>query len=553
MTGIISTMFTYVSVDFREVYRCLGSDMIIFVAAMLGYLMLQHVKKGATQSKVVEPLSKEFASEEEQWPAQVITAESKQKEPNQEQPAAPRTGTCQLPEPPPPQQQLQTPEEQLDVNKQMALMQKYAASRNIKDTLRTFRFIEQSGECMSSPMYNTVMRAWIKCGNIWAAENWMEETKLARMADESSYLILVKALMMIRDIEKARGVLQDMREAQVAPSVAIFDELLTGLARGGLFNDGISLLKEMEVAGVQPAGFTRESITALMNSARKVNQSFDSMHLLLKHCAEPKCGTSQLPRLAAALLHAMKAKPMAACVHEVEIKGSLARIKAVRKTLKRQGFLNKAECDALPLDGHWETDHGLPVIIEGKMVRWSQQRASKLRFTSPDCKTCSLIIYGEHAKGQLVEPLVHGATKALRWDNGDVWHSFAGRVIDHVTLFGQTMTKTLRDIAQDEAHRAQTKAVLSCVSKQGLRMPSILEASLMDYIGNDLYYLQVHFESKSSRADVIDTISCCHPRVGVRHCWAKPGMGSCGQRTLANGEETDDSCFNRHIDAVSRA
>jgi hypothetical protein len=256
------------------------------------------------------------------------------------------------------------------------------------------------------------------------------------------------------------------------------------------------------------------------------------------------------------------------------VNGSLAQVKAVRKTMKQFGFLDKSEVEAWPLDGHWESDLGLTVVIEGKLVRWSGQRASRLRFTTEDRRACVLRLYGVATQGRLVMPgQAPGATKTLIWDNGDVWHSYDGRVVGHDSLFSQSMTKTLRDKNQDEVYRARASIVLKCTSKQALGVPSILENTIIQFLGNDLYYVRLHYESTSSPAetqrdphnelsdelastddaDICNTLSRRHPRIGLRHCWAERGGDLCGQRTLVNGNEIDEDSFSRHMKMVTWA
>lgn len=556
------------NVDFQMVFRAIGSDAIMFVAAVILYFTLyrlrtKHQMKVSTdklasfkESSIVadqessQNLKEHLVESIEVQRKDCVTLQSPRPQPeprsaqhqHEQQRQEHPSQQCQLVQHPPKPQHF-------DAKEQLLLMQKYAAAKNIKDTLRTFRLIEQSGADLTSIMYNTVMRAWIKVGNVWAAENWMDEIKAAQMADESSFIILVRALMMVRDPEKAHALLHDMREAGVSPTAATFNEFLTGFARECLLNDGVSVLKEMNTFGVQPTKLTNDAVAKLVNSARKVNVNITGMQQIVAMSAwEP----SDVPRLAS-LAAQVKMGPDTAplCVHEIEIKGSRARVNAVRRSLQQYGFLGKAESQARPLDGHWHTDHGLTVFIDGKTARWSQKRASRLKFTSADLGSCTLGLYGEPAVGRLAQPIVPGAAKALRWDNGDVWHSYDGRVIGGTPLFAQSMTKTVRDEAQDKAYCMRANASLKCLSKQGLPFPSILEDVLMDYLGNDLYVLCVHFESKTNlMPPCFVDISRRHPRVGLRHCWVRPSVGACGQRTLANGEETDEACFNRHIDAV---
>lgn len=463
-------------------------------------------------------------------------------------------------------------EPKFNVTEHIELMQKHASARNISGTMKVFRLIQQNGECMNSLMYNIVLQAWINCGNIQAAEDWMEDIKEAGMADELSYNIVIRALVKAYALDKAKDALEGMQRAGVQPSSTACDELLGGFARESRFEDGLALVENMHAHCAQPTAATLNNIAKLMNGARNIGQSFGRVqHILSKYNLDVKTLGSPVPvpwpRLAA-LISQEKVSMAAACAHEVHVTGSFPQIKAVRRRLKQHGFLDKSESCAWPLDGHWETDHGLTVVVEGKIVRWSGQRASKLRFTNEDRSKCTLMLYGEVAQGTLVSPaLAPDASKSLRWNNGDVWHSYGGRVIGSDTLHGQTMTKMLKDTVQDQMYSARSKASLKCVSKQALGLPSILDDTISQFLGNDLYYIRVQFESKWNPStldedelplmeadnDICSTLSRRHPRVGLRHCWAERDANKCGQRTLVNGEEVDEDAFSRHVRAVQWA
>jgi len=116
-------------------------------------------------------------------------------------------------------------------------------------------------------------------------------------------------------------------------------------------------------------------------------------------------------------------------------------------------------------------------------------------------------------------------------------------------------------------YSARAKASLRCVSKQALGLPSILDDTISQFLGNDLYYIRVQFESKWNPSaldedelplteadnDICGSLSRRHPRVGLRHCWAERDANKCGQRTLVNGEEVDENAFSRHVRAVQWA
>jgi len=301
----------------------------------------------------------------------------------------------------------------------------------------------------------------VNCGNIWAAENCMEEAKAAGLADGKSFVILIKALVPIGDLEKVRTLLQEMKEKVPSPSITIFDELILCLAWGGLFSDGISLLKHMHELGVSPAQSTLCAIAKLVNGSRSIHQRCgDIWEVLSKYDFESKSTDevsqqypSDIPRFFVVLAH-----PAHKVFHDIEIKGSMVGINALRVTLAQPNF-------------------------------------SKLL------------------------------------GNGSV-------------LDGQ------RDKQQDNVKRAQVAGVLRCVSKDGLRLPWNLEELMLQHLGSNVYVLRLNFEGDTARAAIVDDISCLHPRLGFRHCWAKSSSCFCGQRTLSNGEEIDEASFNRHINAV---
>jgi pentatricopeptide repeat protein len=487
-------------------------------------------------------------------------------------------------------------DEKLDkVGEQIASMKKYASTRNIAGTMRTFKALQQSGVQMTSMMYNIVLQAWISCGNVQAAEDWLDSMRESGMADLSSFNILIKTLVLTRALDKASALLHEMKTSGIKPDVATFTELISGYAQGSRFHEGLALLENMQRQNIEPCAVTFDAIAKLLNVCRCHGKDNARLRRLLhkfkldtktkgswsgsstpsrksgrRESVTDICPTAAplpvpVPRLAAAISRVGDHNGSLS-QHEVEIIGSINQIKSVKRTLKQHGFLDTAEeNDAWPLNGHWETDHGLTVVIENKLVRWSRQRASRLRLSGTDRRSCVLHLYGEPTQGQLVTPgLLPGSTKSLRWANGDTWHSYDGLVIGQAAVFTQTMTKVLRDDMQDQAYRARSDAVLRCVSKSGLYMPSTIEHAVLQFLGNDLYLVRLSFESRwypkgadseelELDADLFEAISRRNPRVGLRHCWAEPGTDGCyGQRTLVNGEEIDEECFRKHVKLVWR-
>jgi hypothetical protein len=207
----------------------------------------------------------------------------------------------------------------------------------------------------------------------------------------------------------------------------------------------------------------------------------------------------------------------------IRVSGDLSHVKAASRRLKKHGFLKKDNDEQFPLSGHWETEHGLTVVIDGKRVLWSQKRASRLKFHGAQRRLCSLSLYGENTTGQLVLPISPETRKMVQWSNGDVWQSYDGCKLDATLLLSQSMTKVQRDAQQDEAVRSAAAATLRLVSKNGL---SLLPECLMhveQLVGSTTYYFDVEFESKEWNPwmlfDFSTSLGDGLPHLDVQHRW----------------------------------
>lgn len=226
------------------------------------------------------------------------------------------------------------------------------------------------------------------------------------------------------------------------------------------------------------------------------------------------------------------------CANVVHISGSFTQLKAARKTLKKHGLMEHFDRAQFPLDGHWKTEHGLVVVIERKTVRWTTQRASRLRFTGADRCSCSLSMYGEAAQGRLVSELVPGVAKSISWSNGTVWHAVEGNIVGQATLLEQTMTKIVRDCSGDERIRLKADAALKPVSINSLSLPSDCLHEVLQCIGSTTYTMEIRFQSNErppwthEEDDFLSRLSQHHPLCQIRHEWSGGSRGLRGQRTF---------------------
>jgi hypothetical protein len=227
------------------------------------------------------------------------------------------------------------------------------------------------------------------------------------------------------------------------------------------------------------------------------------------------------------------------CANVIDISGTFPQVKAARRTLKKHGIMDTCDCSRFPLDGHWKTEHGLVVVIERKTVRWTPQRASRLRFEGIDRRSCSLSMYGELVQGRLVSELIPGVAKSLEWSNGTVWHCHDGNLVGQATLLSQTMTKIERDVSRDEIIRSSMGSALQLVSKSGLQLPADCVHDVLQCMGSTTYFVQVRFRSHENppwaageEFDFLSRLAQHHPLCKIRHEWTGGSQGLRGQRII---------------------
>lgn len=345
----------------------------------------------------------------------------------------------------------------------------------------------------------------------------------------------------------------DVEETTKPDDTLLLNLRLEECLRGKLFEEGLELYSVMAVTGVQMNIKTRLLMIKLLSHTRVLREASKLLRGLESTLCVPALSSSKpqlmLPPLAATV--ARNADTVQMCTNHIKITGDLPDLRAACRSLKKNGFMKRCKDDKFQLNGHWVTEHGLNVIIEGKIVRWSPKRASRLKFLDNSRDSCSLGVYGENTVGRLLPPTIAEATKTLKWDNGDVWQQFEESRIAHAAVVSQSMTKVSRDDTRDEVVRAQVDAKLKCVSRDGMNLlPNCLD-QVLQFLGSDTYVVEVNFDCKDGPAwmdaeagtDFVNSLSICHPRVGFRHCWADQSKDVCGQRTILQGKEVDEETF----------
>lgn len=125
--------------------------------------------------------------------------------------------------------------------------------------------------------YNTLIDACARNGQMSCVPTLLEDmAHLGIQPNLISYSAILKGYCQDNRLDMAFDILGTMKQSkQVAPDEIVFNCLLDGCARQGLFERGLAVLKEMEEAGIYPSNFTLSVLVKLANRARKLEAAFD--------------------------------------------------------------------------------------------------------------------------------------------------------------------------------------------------------------------------------------------------------------------------------------
>ncbi len=133
--------------------------------------------------------------------------------------------------------------------------------------------------------YNTMLKGFVKNGDIKKAMKLSEEMKQANLWDDITTNTLVSAAIAACEFELAESILtnhtnysgnnQGLRRGKVKqhPNVEAYTELLDGYAKANSLNKALSILKLMRERGVNPNEYSYTCMIGALAKAQKINQA----------------------------------------------------------------------------------------------------------------------------------------------------------------------------------------------------------------------------------------------------------------------------------------
>merc|ERR1719498_172398 len=91
-----------------------------------------------------------------------------------------------------------------------------------------------------------------------------------------TYSAILKGYCQTNRLDEAFELLEDMkRTTKLEPDEIMYNTLLDGCARQGLYDRGMALLEKMKKSGVRPSNFTLSVLVKLANRGKKLEKAFE--------------------------------------------------------------------------------------------------------------------------------------------------------------------------------------------------------------------------------------------------------------------------------------
>lgn len=235
----------------------------MFAVAMVGYfvLFMQRVPPSTKQSLKMKGFVKSVA-----------------------EPRSPKTQNS------PKQKSNMTPKEHtIDIGKHLTMIRNFAVEKDLKAAVGVFEKLKQSGVEMNPIIYNSVLDACVECRDLKAAEEWMERMKTASMMDVVSFNTMIKAHLQKGSLEKAKGLMQTMKEEGFQPNQVTFNELMNAMASKSGYGQRKQMwdvVDEMTNNGVIPNQVTISILLKNLNSYSGESDILRTLNLI-KCMVEP--------------------------------------------------------------------------------------------------------------------------------------------------------------------------------------------------------------------------------------------------------------------------
>jgi pentatricopeptide repeat protein len=125
--------------------------------------------------------------------------------------------------------------------------------------------------------FNTLIDACARCGEMSRVPKLLKSMNDQRIEPNLiTYCAILKGYCRENELESAFKLVEDMRRTtSLIPDEIMYNSLLDGCARKGLFDKGVEVVAEMEAADVKPTNFTLSLLMKLAGRSGQLEKGFE--------------------------------------------------------------------------------------------------------------------------------------------------------------------------------------------------------------------------------------------------------------------------------------
>merc|ERR1719446_1290761 len=125
--------------------------------------------------------------------------------------------------------------------------------------------------------YNTLIDACARSGELGRIPSLLQDIEAQGLKmGIVTYSAILKGYCQTNRLDEAFELMQDMRRTtNLEPDEIMFNTLLDGCARQGLYDRGMALFEKMNKSGVRPSNFTLSVLVKLANRGKKLEKAFE--------------------------------------------------------------------------------------------------------------------------------------------------------------------------------------------------------------------------------------------------------------------------------------
>jgi pentatricopeptide repeat protein len=158
-----------------------------------------------------------------------------------------------------------------------SILKGFAHEKMFKRVWEVYEEMKAQKLQFSKVTFNTLIDACARSGELNRIASLLEEMDAqAVKASIVTYSAILKGYCQADRLDEAFKLVEDMRRTtEFKPDEIMFNTLLDGCARKGLYDRGMSTLKQMDEAGVRPSNFTLSVLVKLANRGKKLDKAFE--------------------------------------------------------------------------------------------------------------------------------------------------------------------------------------------------------------------------------------------------------------------------------------